>query len=218
MSVEIEELKMLKKNILSCVKNQDLKDADTEEMGDAIDMIKDLSEAIYYCTIAEGMEKGTEENEAMEKAMMKLNMDKNGNRDNYYYPMYYTTRRENDWNRGRLYHWGYPDYEEYPYDYPSKYAPSTYTGGRVNTGMNNNMNAGMNNRDSREGRSGQARRMYVESKEMNQDENTQMVKLKEYIDDLTDDMTEIAKQMSPEHKTMLQQNIAKISNLIGQMK
>jgi hypothetical protein len=29
---------------------------DTKELGEAIDMIKDLSEAIYYCTITEAME------------------------------------------------------------------------------------------------------------------------------------------------------------------
>jgi hypothetical protein len=34
---------------------------DTKELGEAIDMIKDLSEAIYYCTITEAMEKKDEE-------------------------------------------------------------------------------------------------------------------------------------------------------------
>ena len=31
-------------------------EADTEELGEAIDMLKDLEEALYYCTIIEAME------------------------------------------------------------------------------------------------------------------------------------------------------------------
>ena len=33
-----------------------LESVDTKELGEAIDMIKDLSEAIYYCIITEAME------------------------------------------------------------------------------------------------------------------------------------------------------------------
>jgi hypothetical protein len=35
---------------------EDLSSVDTEELGEAIDMVKDLSEAIYYCTITKSME------------------------------------------------------------------------------------------------------------------------------------------------------------------
>jgi hypothetical protein len=34
----------------------DLASVDAKELGEAIDMIKDLSEAIYYCTIVKSME------------------------------------------------------------------------------------------------------------------------------------------------------------------
>ena len=34
----------------------DITNADTHELGEAIDMIKDLEEAIYYCTVTEAME------------------------------------------------------------------------------------------------------------------------------------------------------------------
>jgi hypothetical protein len=33
-----------------------LDSVDAKELGEAIDMIKDLSEAIYYCTVTEAME------------------------------------------------------------------------------------------------------------------------------------------------------------------
>ena len=35
----------------------DLKNADAKQLGQAVDMVKDLAEAIYYCTITESMQK-----------------------------------------------------------------------------------------------------------------------------------------------------------------
>lgn len=51
-------LKEMKDHICTAVQEQlwDLKSADTKELGEAIDMIKDLAEAEYYCTITEAME------------------------------------------------------------------------------------------------------------------------------------------------------------------
>ena len=54
----IEQLKDMKQQLVSCVQAQmgDLKSVNTHELGQVIDMIKDLSEAIYYCTITMSME------------------------------------------------------------------------------------------------------------------------------------------------------------------
>ena len=48
----------MKETLMSCIENQltHLDTVDTKELGEAIDMVKDLSEAIYYCTITEAME------------------------------------------------------------------------------------------------------------------------------------------------------------------
>jgi hypothetical protein len=53
-----ERLKHMKENLLTCIESQmyDLHNADAQELGEAIDMLKDLEEAIYYCTITEAME------------------------------------------------------------------------------------------------------------------------------------------------------------------
>lgn len=58
----IEALKTMKDQLVSCIQGQlgDISKADTHEMGEAVDMVKDLAEAIYYCTITESMEKGSE--------------------------------------------------------------------------------------------------------------------------------------------------------------
>jgi Lhr-like helicase len=46
-----------------CEQLEDISKVDTKELGEAIDMIKDLSEAIYYCTITEAMGKGESKEE-----------------------------------------------------------------------------------------------------------------------------------------------------------
>ena len=54
----MEDLKTMKKALISCVQTQingNLKEVDAEELGEAVDMIKDLEEAIYYCTITKAM-------------------------------------------------------------------------------------------------------------------------------------------------------------------
>lgn len=54
----MKELKNMKEQLMSVVKTQmsDLSCVDTHELGEAIDMIKDLAEAMYYCSVAEAME------------------------------------------------------------------------------------------------------------------------------------------------------------------
>ena len=54
----MERLKQMKETLMSSVQSQlgNLDNVDAKELGEAVDMIKDLSEAIYYCTITEEME------------------------------------------------------------------------------------------------------------------------------------------------------------------
>jgi hypothetical protein len=60
----MEKLKHMKDCLMSCVQSQvsgNLHNVDAKELGEAIDMIKDLSEAIYYCTITKSMEETDKE-------------------------------------------------------------------------------------------------------------------------------------------------------------
>ncbi|MBE5925600.1 MAG: hypothetical protein E7270_01215 [Lachnospiraceae bacterium] len=61
----------MKETLMMAVQGQlsNLSQTDTKELGCAIDMIKDLSEAIYYCTITKSMEEAEEEKEEMMKMM-----------------------------------------------------------------------------------------------------------------------------------------------------
>lgn len=82
----IEQMKMMKHTLMNCVQGQmgDLTSVDAKELGEAVDMIKDLSEAIYYCTITESMEKGDKEKEKYYPVDYYRDMDKP------YGYMYYT--------------------------------------------------------------------------------------------------------------------------------
>lgn len=81
----IERMKMMKETLMNCVQGQlgDLSSVDAKELGEAVDMIKDLSEAIYYCTITKSME-GKEEEEKYYPMNYYRDMDRP------YGTMYYT--------------------------------------------------------------------------------------------------------------------------------
>ena len=54
----MKRLKCIKECLISQIETQidHIQDVDAQEMGEVIDMIKDLSETIYYCTITKAME------------------------------------------------------------------------------------------------------------------------------------------------------------------
>ena len=79
----MERLKHIKEALMGCIESQmsHLEAVDTKELGEAIDMIKDLEEAMYYCTITKAMhEKGYSE----ESSKYYRDMDKENGR------LYYT--------------------------------------------------------------------------------------------------------------------------------
>lgn len=167
----IEEMKTMKEQLMSCVQSQlgNLQNVDAKELGEAIDMIKDLSEAIYYCTITESMEKSSSE-------------EKQVNNINYYttnpvakmYPDYYR-----DWerNNGYMYYPGGSSGSN-----SSGSSGSNSSGGSTNYYTESPMmmqepSSMMKMRDPREGRSAVRRKMYMEGKEMHKDANSQLKEL-----------------------------------------
>ena len=231
--MSIETLKNMKNQILSCIQTQmsNLKEADTQELGQAIDMVKDLSEAIYYCTITEAMEKSDEQ----EKGVNNINyytMPKN-----YYYTPDYTqdyllTTRDKERKYGQMY---YPDtmMDERMY-YPGGQGSSSSGGGQgsFSSGRGNNSSSGnrggtsyyteyddtgyMKNmpreRDPREGGAAIRRRMYMEGKENHNDPKSQLKELEAYLQELSSDITEMIKGASPEEKATLHQKMTMLAN------
>lgn len=105
----MERLKQMKEQLTSTVQGQlgNLHDVDAKELGEVVDMIKDLAEAIYYCSITEAMEESKkEENPQMNNTYyyaMPMDYRDNGriyygeqdrNSSRYYMPDMY---REREW-------------------------------------------------------------------------------------------------------------------------
>ena len=82
---------------------------------------------------------------------------------------------------------------------------------------NNYYTEPMYERDEREGRSPQSRRMYMEAKGA-KDKTVQLRELEKYMQELTKDMVEIIQDSSPEEKQYLEKKISALASKIGQMK
>lgn len=164
--MSMERFKSVKEMLMAQIEGQmsHLYDVDAKELGEVIDMVKDLEEAMYYCTITEAMKKKEEQPQY--------------NNINYYTEPYYD----------RMYYGG--------------------NGSQSNDGWSGQM------RDSREGRSGETRRMYMEHKSLHADKTTKMKDLEKYMQELTHDMTEMIEDASPEEKQLLQQKISTLAQKI----
>lgn len=187
----MERLKSMKNCIMSQVEAQmaDLRCVDTKELGEAIDMIKDLEEAIYYCTITEAMKQKTETE----------NMGSN----NYYYTekmmpypyyddrMYYTGGGSSNGNMS---------------------SNGSTSGG---TRSYSERELPIEFRDDREGKSPRYRRMYMESKEMHYPQEQKMKELEKYLQELSTDITEMIEDATPEEKQMLQKKIAVLATKVN---
>ena len=197
----MEELKSMKQNLTAIVQGQmsHLDTVDTKELGEAVDMIKDLAEAIYYCTITEAMEKSSEDKD----------------KQNTYYYSTTNYNRPMEYSNGKMY-------------YSEGSSSSGMGSNNSRSSSNSNSSSGGNEtsyyheeywpqefRDYREGRSPMQRRMYMESKEMHKGSEIEMKELESYLQDLSADITEMVRKASPEEKQMLQKKIQGIAAKIN---
>ena len=202
-----EKLKWMKDSLICVVENQlcHLDEVDTEELGEAIDMIKDLEEAIYYCTVTEAM--NNPHNEKMWEMKKSDHHQENGDSRMYYsggYPHMYDDRRRRE--DGTFY-----------MDGGQNSSDSSSTSGTNSSNGRNYYDEPMY-RDEREGRSYNSRRMYMEAKDMKRDKATQLRELEKYMQELSQDITEMIADASPEEKAYLEKKITALASKIGQMK
>ena len=192
----MERLKSIKDNLIAAVQCQDISSADAKEMGEVVDMIKDIEEAIYYCTITKAMEEKYPEQS-----------------------MYYGGRGGG--MRGYI---PYMDYRPEIYrdmDYDRMYytesgmaqTPSGRYSGSVS--QRTKMEAPVRIYDSREGRSGMARRNYMEGKEMHNNQDAQMQELKKYMQELSEKITEMIQDAIPDEKHLLKQKLTSLTQKLG---
>lgn len=211
----MERLQSMKESLMSCVQTQmgNLQQVDAKELGEAIDMIKDLEEAIYYKTITEAMKE----------------KDKQGEKEQNHY--YYTERymypesiyyRDMDRYDGRMY------YNETNYARGSSGSGGRGSSSSMGGSSSSNGNNGGSNRsyyeveypimrDPREGRSPASRKNYMEAKEMHHDKSYKLKELENYISELTHDMVEMIEDASVEEKQFLEKKINTLATKIGQL-
>ena len=190
----MEELRAMKEALMGCAQGQiygNLEQVDAKELGEVIDMIKDLAETEYYCSIVEAMEEGSDRGRGSQ------------------YPSMYSTRYPSMYN----------DPRRAPMDPRMKGMPM-YSQGGSSRGMRGYSEGWIPyeepyhmSRDPREGRSGEHRKMYMEGKGI-KDKAKQMQELEAYMQELSSDVTEMIQDASPEEKQMLQQKIITLANKI----
>ena len=199
-----EKLKWMKDTLVCVVENQlcNLEEVDTEELGEAIDMIKDLEEAIYYSTVTEAMTNPKKE-EMWEMKKSDHHQENGDSRMYYGYPMMYSDNGRNRRDDGTY--------------YMDNSSPNSGSNSG-NSNSNTNYYDDSMGHDSREGRSPMSRRMYMEAKNTGRDKATQLRELEKYMQELSQDITEMIADASPEEKQYLEKKITALASKIGQMK
>lgn len=224
-----ERVCSIKDKAISLVETQlngNIQEVDAQELGEVADIAKDMaeimklcSEAEYYHSIVEAMEKNSiEEN--------KMNMDK-------YLPesRYYDNGMRGDGrSNSSRYYKPMPDYDEMNGWYdptimrtsPMKphYYSDTIMNPTTRQKMDNNNYPNMNTnqdeyrRDSREGRAGITRRTYMEMKENGEDKQVKMKEMEKFLHDLADDMTEMIEGLDTNEKATVKTKLTQLAGKI----
>lgn len=203
----MERLKKIKEQLISCIEKElcSPAEANTNELGEAIDMVKDIEEAIYYCTITEAM---------------KGDSRKYGNK--YYggedcWPMLYycpdpgahmprdpyDPYRDIDRHQGKMYYSGTE---------ASKMRPIHHNEDDMET-----TTSVVEKDGTHMGRSHMSRKGYMEGKEMHYPKDRQMRELEKYMQELTADIVEMIGGTSAEEKQLMQKKIATLAEKVGQV-
>ena len=175
----MKQLETMKEQLMACALGQmgNLQNVDAKELGEVIDMIKDLEEAIYYCTITKAMNEKDEDSYSRKdywdgkRYMMPLDLYYR-DMDKGYGRMYYNGGSGSGGSSGG--HGSSMGFEERMYNHP------------------------LEMRDSREGRSPMSRKSYMESKEMHKDKGAKIKELENYMNELSSDIVEMIDGASPE--------------------
>jgi hypothetical protein len=169
---------------------------DAKELGEVIDMIKDLEEAIYYCTITEAMHQKDQEG------------------GNNHTTIYYSEPRD---NYSRMYYDGGTSYRMYD----GGRGNAGISNGSSHSSMHANGGRDAENwgeaRDPREGVSHQQRKMYMESKQMHHGKAKQLQELEKYMKDLSSDMVEMIEDASAEERQYLSNRLTALASKISKL-
>lgn len=217
-----EKVCAIKDRALCLVENQlngNIENVDAEELGEVMDIAKDCAELMELCAEAEYYHKVTEAMDESDPATKSMYLNK-------YIPEY----------EGRFYT-EYPIKEKWKDDWKDKPRRTIYDpimeddfrnrmyysnmGDNGSNGINNGSGMNRSNgndsgmRNPNEGRSPMTRRTYMDMKENGTDKTKRTEEMKKYAHDLTDDLTEMLENASPEEKTTMKQLLANFVNKIA---
>lgn len=182
----MEQLKNIEQCLVGFVQGQlgDLKKVDAKELGEVIDAIHHLEEAMYYCSIIDAMEKTAEKEEKYQPMNVSYYMEgpsggsQPRNSDGQF------TSSSNMRN--------YVPYMEYaPYMMRDKGWREDHLSG--------------------DGRSYYSRRMYMEGKDHGSDDQKSMKDLEHYMRDLGEDLTDMIMKSTPEEKQVLSNKLSQLA-------
>jgi hypothetical protein len=190
-----------------------VENVNTEEMGEAVDMIKDLCEAEYKAVIVKSMKKADEEEEEYNKELLRALKDEygeEGGRRYYDEYRYKTTGRYAPKGKGTYV--GRRGYEEPPYMhmYPERDMDREY--GRMYYTEPTATHTSESGYD-------RAKRNYTETKEMHknntpEDKEHKMKALDGYIKELGGDITQLIGDMTAEERNLMR---TKLSTLVSKL-
>lgn len=187
-----------------------IENVDTSEMGEVVDMIKDLAEAEYHSIISKAMKKADEEEEEYDKELLRSLKteygEENGRRfyDHYRYANgRFAPKGKGTYRRGYEeppYYHMYPE-AEHMRDMDRDYGKMYYTEPMSESGYD------------------RAKRNYTETKEMHkantpEDKEHKMKSLDSYTKELASDITSMVADMSAEEKNLLR---TKLSTLVSKI-
>ncbi len=226
----MDALKSMKETLMCAAQTQmgNLGQVDAKELGEVIDMIKDLEEAIYYCTITESMgkkEKEGGENGGSQHTTIYYSEPSRGNYNRMYYDGGTSYRMYDGGMNYRMYDDGGRMYAGNGGGGSSSnrmYADGRRADSSGNEGRDGNSNNGNESRrgypemrDPREGVSSQQRRMYMESKEMHHGKAKQLQELEKYMKELSGDLVEMIEDASAEEKQYLSNRLSALATKIS---
>ena len=193
----MERLKSIKSTLVSLVETQlgDVEHTDAKELGEVVDMIKDLEEAMYYCAIVEAMEKSKEEGEDGRSRM--------GYTDHFPHGEY---------------NWDTMDWRPYFYYTQSGRGSANQYGGSNSGSTSTRMGYsedGMSNNQGGSGSSGQTAYYggptyyYTENKPMSIND------VSKYLSELKDNLPHMMEKASPEDKKMISEKLQQINTKVN---
>lgn len=220
--MDIKRMHDMIEKLSECAKSEfdkGIENVNTDEMGKVTDMLKDLAEAMYYRTLTNIMEESDVE-------------DALGMLDRRFYDdyRYKTTGRYAPKGKGTYV--GRRGYEEPPYmhmmnredlqDWDSMSERERMrdldraSRGRMYYTETETMHKDGSMRDSREGKAGMMRKGYMETKEMHkgttpQDKEANMHSLESYLKELSEDLTGLLADMTPEERQMAKTRITTLA-------